>query len=304
MALVRPSTTWRRVAYGTTSSTGYVTLRAKLPATSALRLRHPVGAVLASSVVVRSVSVATRVTASPSASRIKLGTTLAVRGSIGPAHRVGSVVQLQRYVSGAWRNVASGRMTTRTSYSIRWRPTGVNTYRMRVVKPADTNHRLGRSASWRQSIVPETAADVARAILANGRISLDEVHESGVRDLATAQWNVSDLAAGHPARRSSYGTAPGGWTWVDLRLLRAVRRMGQLGSVSITEVVGGSHAPRSKHYAGRAVDINWVNGRHVAPGSAYGMAVNVCRAFGAGVVYSPSYDPFGGHSNHVHCEWP
>ena len=31
----------------------------------------------------------------------------------------------------------------------------------------------------------------------------------------------------------------------------------------VSEIAGGSHAPKSPHYQGRAVDINYVNGVHV-----------------------------------------
>ena len=303
MARTRPSTVWRRVAYGRTDASGNVTLRATLRATSSLRLHHPAGAVEAPDRALPGVVVAPRVTAYPSATRVSVGQALGVRGNVAPAHAAGTGVRLQRYVSGAWRTVASGRMTTTTAYRVTWRPATATTYLLRVVLPAHADHTTGVSPRWHQSVTTETAADVARAILADGGIVLARVHSSGVGDLATARQNVVDVAAGRLARRSSYGTAPGGYTALDRRLLRAIRHMGRYGTVTVSEIAGGTHARNSAHYSGRALDVTYVNGRHVGRGSGYALAVDACRAFGASRIFHPSYDPYGGHSGHVHCEW-
>jgi hypothetical protein len=74
-------------------------------------------------------------------------------------------------------------------------------------------------------------------------------------------------------------------------------------SIEVSEVAGGSHAPNSDHYRGRAVDIDRVGGRAVGGGAAYGVVVRLCRAYGAKTIYDPGYDPYGGHANHVHCGW-
>lgn len=301
-ARTRPATTWHRVATGKTASTGYVTLRATLPATSALRLQHTADALVGSAVSVRSVWVATRVSAAASATHVSLGQTVAVHGSIAPAHPAGSTVSLQRHTSTGWHTVANGRMDTTTTYHVSWQPGTSGAWYLRVVKPADTDHEQGASTSWRQ-YVTETVAEVAAQIRANSRITLDKVHSSGVTDLAVASGDLMDLAYGHWAHRSSYGTAPGGSTPVDIRLLRALRAIGQKGAVTVSEVAGGTHAAGSAHYAGKAMDIRIVNGVHVAPGSSYGWVVDTCRAYGATHLYYPAYDPVGGHSNHVHCDW-
>lgn len=303
MAQVRPSTTWKRVATATTGTNGRVRLRATFPANAALKLHHPAGPVAAQDVTVRSVSVAPRLTRTVDAVRIRLGRSVVVRGSVAPAQPKGAPVQLQRYVNGAWRTVASGRMNTATAYGVSWQPTGTGAYTLRVVRPKTTTHAIGGSPQWRQDVVPETVADVARDIAADGSIVLETTHESGVRDSATARQNILDLAAGRAARRSAYQNAPGGSTSVDIRLLRALRLMGVRGGVTVSEIAGGSHARGSTHYAGRGLDISWVNGRHVGPGTAYGLAIDACRANGAARIFHPGYDPYGGHSNHVHCEW-
>jgi hypothetical protein len=279
-----------------------VTLRAVLPATSALKLHHPDDVIHTPQAVLRTVGVATKVNATPSATRIRQGTTLVVRGGIAPAHPTGSAVRLQRLTSGGWVNVANGRMTSTTAYSVSWAP-GVGSYTLRVIKPADNDHITGGSAAWGQRVDAEAVIDVARAIRANSRITLATVHASGNSDAATAYQNLLDLAAGRLSRRSSYGGAPGGSTAVDIRVLRAIRRMGQVGSVTVSEVTGGSHAGGSAHYSGKAVDVTVVNGRHVGSGASYQLVVDACRAFGAVQVFTPSNDPYGGHHNHVHCGW-
>jgi hypothetical protein len=297
------TTTWSGLVAGVTGSDGRVTLRATLPATMSLRLHHPASAVSSPDVLARVVSVRTRLSAASNAPRILLGQSFTAGGTVAPSHPAGSPVQLQRYSLGVWRTVAYGRMATTSVYRVAWRPGAAGTYTLRVVKPADRDHNIGYSPSFTETVRAESAADVARAILANRRITLETTHDSGIRDLATARQNSIDVSYGRPARRSSYQNAPGGYTRIDLRVLKAIRRMGQLGSITVSEIAGGSHAVGSRHYAGRAFDVSWVNGQHVAPGSSYSMAISVCRSLGAAHIWYPAYDPVGGHSNHVHCEW-
>lgn len=303
LARVGAAKTYELKARGTTDAAGQVVLRAVLPANSLLRVRHLADVVQAPDVAVRAVSVATRVSAAPRASRMRLGSTVDVRGGVAPAHPVGSTVRLQKRTSTGWANVATGQMTTTSAYAVRWKPTSAGSYTVRVIQPAHADHSTGISPAFAQRIDPESTIDVARAIRANSRITLAEVHVGGVSDRATPMHNLADLAAGALARRSSYGTAPGGSTTVDLRLLNALRRMGQLGTVTVSEVAGGSHASRSGHYSGKGIDITWVNGRHVGRGSGYQLVIDTCRAYGATQIFHPSNDPYGGHHNHVHCGW-
>ena len=303
LALVGRSTSWRQVATATSNADGLAVLRAVLPANSALMLRHPADAISAADVQVRRVLVSTRVSATPRAARVRQGMTVLVRGGIAPSHPVGSLVHLQRKTSKGWVTIAAGRMTTTTAYSVAWKPATPTTYPLRVVKPADADHAAGTSPAWLERVDPENVMDVARAIRANRRITLANVHAEGARDRATSDLVMAALAAGRLAPRSSYGNAPGGSTRVDLRLLKALRRIGQLGTVTVSEITGGSHTGGSEHYAGRGLDINWVNGRHVGGGASYSMVIATCRAFGANQIFSPSYDPYGGHGTHVHCGW-
>ncbi|MGP8299728.1 hypothetical protein ACTPOK_17730 [Streptomyces inhibens] len=71
--------------------------------------------------------------------------------------------------------------------------------------------------------------------------------------------------------------------------------------VSVSEIVGGDHSSRSKHYAGLAFDINYINGRHVGSGAPHRALMSACKKLGAKEVLGPGN---AGHSTHVHCGWP
>ncbi len=145
-------------------------------------------------------------------------------------------------------------------------------------------------------------ATLAQRILANAKIALATAHASGVDDQATVRQNIVDTAAGGRARRSSYGTAPGGTVALDPRLLRSLLTLADEYSFSISELVGGSHNANSRHYVGVAADISVINGRHVgASNPDFKTFMRRCRDLGATEVLGPG-DP--GHGTHVHAAWP
>lgn len=294
---------WRDVTAATTNAHGIAVLHARLPASASLRLRHPIGAVVAQDRDARPVVVAKRVTATASRTRIRQGMRIVVRGRVAPDQKQGSRVRLQRRVGDSWKAVSSGRMKTRERYAITWRPQQAGRYTMRVKKDGDSARAAGVSRRWTQRVDAESAADIASDILHDKGITLATVHVSGGGDGATAKANMIDVAHGRYAQRSCYSGAPCGSTAMDLRVLRAVRAMGARGTITVSEFAGGVHAGSSAHYSGDGVDINWVNGRHVSWGSGYDMAVSMCRAYGAKQVLYPANDPWGGHHNHVHCGW-
>ena len=303
MAKVRPSTKWRGVASGRTDITGRVTLRATLPASAALRLRHPDSLIAAPDVDVRSVVVAKRITVSAGPTRTRLGKQVVIRGGVEPTQPIGSLVVLQQRAGGSWKRITSGRMITKNRYAIRWDPQRARTYVLRVRRRGDPLRAAGTSAAWRHRVDPETAAALARDILRNKRITLEKVHASGGSYLGSPHQNIIDVANGRPARHSCHGGAPCATSKIDLRVLSAVRDMGTRATVTVSEFVGGVHKSGSPHFFGRAVDINWVGGRHIGQGADYDMVVERCRAFGAIQIFTPSNDPDGAHHNHIHCAW-
>jgi hypothetical protein len=146
------------------------------------------------------------------------------------------------------------------------------------------------------------AASLATRILAQPRISLATAHASGAQDQATARQNMLDTVAGQPARRSSHGGAPGGTTPLDSRMLSGLLALAEQYSFSVSELAGGAHNPRSRHYVGTAADFNRLNGERV--GAAHPEVrgfMQRCRELGATEVLGPGDRD---HGTHVHAAWP
>jgi hypothetical protein len=115
--------------------------------------------------------------------------------------------------------------------------------------------------------------------------------------------NVTDAAAGQAARTSCYGTAPCDRVSLKEPLLRAMRDLRTRYGMSyfVTSITGASHSSRSYHYAGRAVDIDTVDGVKIQGDSPQVRALMAaCREMGAVEVFGPTNDPRG-HGSHVHC---
>ena len=83
-------------------------------------------------------------------------------------------------------------------------------------------------------IAAATAQDLANQVLNNPRITLARVHVSGVVDGADAHSNIVDTAQGRQARRSGYGTAPGGTVGLDTRMLQGVLNRAAAVSFSVS----------------------------------------------------------------------
>ncbi len=145
-------------------------------------------------------------------------------------------------------------------------------------------------------------ASLAQQILGSSKISLYTIQVSGVNDGADARSNIRDTATGGAARRSSYGTAPGGWVYLDSRMLRGMLTISNTYGMRVTTIAGGSHSAGSRHYAGLAFDVDTIGGRAVNSGNPYFRSfMQLCRNAGANEVLGPGA---AGHSTHVHCGWP
>jgi chitosanase len=156
-------------------------------------------------------------------------------------------------------------------------------------------------AAFAAAAAPSTAA-LAQSLLANSRVTLATSHSSGVQDEATAKQNMQDTANGLPARRSSYGNAPGGTVALNARMLSGLVTLAGEFSFSVAELCGGSHSPNSRHYAGVTADVNVINGIHVGASHPNLAAfMQRCRDLGVTELLGPG-DP--GHSTHVHAGWP
>lgn len=125
---------------------------------------------------------------------------------------------------------------------------------------------------------------------------------SGRYDGASAQDNINQAALGLPAKRSSYGTAPGGFVRLDHRMLHALRVLAKEGyRFRVTAIAGASHSRKSLHYDGVAFDVDHLNGMKIGYGHPHWRKfLHRCRQLGATETFGPG-DP--GHSSHIHAAW-
>lgn len=84
------------------------------------------------------------VAATLSATSVRRYASVTVKGAVSPA-RPGQYVYLQRYSAGAWRNVATIRLTSASAYSYVFRPSSAGTWQYRVYKPGDASLAAGAS---------------------------------------------------------------------------------------------------------------------------------------------------------------
>jgi zinc D-Ala-D-Ala carboxypeptidase len=147
------------------------------------------------------------------------------------------------------------------------------------------------------AVAAATAQDLANQILHTPAVTLATIHQSHAVDGADPHSNIIDTSNGGQAKRSHYGTAPGGTIALDPRMLQGI--LNRAGSVSfrVSEIAGGSHTtPRSRHYNGTAFDADIINGHQVRTLGADERAfMQGCTNDGATEVRF--------ETNHVHCAW-
>jgi hypothetical protein len=139
------TTTWRLLGTRTTSSTGVASVAHKPAAGQDYQWTYAgTSSLLGARSALASVGVRPIVTASVSASSIRLGGSVLIGGGVTPAHP-SQVVYLQRYVSGKWVGVATGRLSPRSTYLFTIKPSARGTYAYRVARPADVDHLVTTS---------------------------------------------------------------------------------------------------------------------------------------------------------------
>ena len=147
-----------------------------------------------------------------------------------------------------------------------------------------------------------TRARLAAEILRSHRIALATFHVSGVVDHANARQNIVDTANGKAARRSCYGGAPCGSVFLNVAMLRGMLALRKSYTLRVSEIAGGAHSPGSRHYAGKAFDVDILDGQAVGASNPHVRGfMQHCRSLGATEVLGPG-DP--GHATHIHCGWP
>ncbi len=160
------------------------------------------------------------------------------------------------------------------------------------------------SLGWSQDLPP--SQEIALMIIANPRIILAEGHVSGNVDNATAWQNIVDTSLGLEAQRSSYTDGslqgPGGMTSLQAVMLTALLEIAVSHKIHVSEIAGGAHSSKSRHYVGSAFDINKINDLPVSSShEKFKDVMRLCRDLGATEVLGPGDD---GHNGHIHCAWP
>ncbi len=142
----RGTTTWRLLSTRTTAADG--TFGGTHGALSNLDYRASFAADGRYAAATRDgrVNVAPAVSVASSATSVRLGGTVTMRGSVTPAHG-GETVKRKQFVDGEWITVATATLSSTGTYSFPVKPRHKGTKYYRVVKPADADHVKGRSAT-------------------------------------------------------------------------------------------------------------------------------------------------------------
>lgn len=111
----------------------------------------------------------------------------------------------------------------------------------------------------------EEKINYAQKLLDSKNVTFIELHPNKhtPNDEANASDNIKDAAKGKAVKLSNYGNAPGGTVELSEKLLKGLYELSKDYEFSIQELAGASHSKNSTHYKGKAVDINWLNGKHV-----------------------------------------
>jgi hypothetical protein len=124
----------------------------------------------------------------------------------------------------------------------------------------------------------------------------------GRRDGADPLSNIRDAAAGRSAKTSCYGGAPCNRVQLSSRLVSGMAKLRQQYGYRyfVTAIAGASHSAGSYHYAGRAIDVDQVNGVKIQGNSSLARGfMSACSALGAIEVLGPSNR--SDHQDHIHC---
>ncbi|MFY1670366.1 hypothetical protein ACN27G_10450 [Plantactinospora sp. WMMB334] len=150
------------------------------------------------------------------------------------------------------------------------------------------------------------AYNPAAAIRDIPAIDLLTFHVGGQSDPAsTARQNIVDTAAGLPAQTSDFGHVGRTSVNLDLDMLRGILSLHLQNGFNfrVTAIAGSRHGATSRHYLGKAFDVDTINGARVNTGNPFNQAFkDACRAYGATEVLGPGDD--ADHATHIHCAWP
>jgi hypothetical protein len=92
------------------------------------------------------IAVATKVSSAFDDATIRLGKSARLHGRVAPSH-AGRTVYLQRRLSDGWHTVRSMALSSTSGYSFTFKPSRTGKFVYRVVRPADSDHAKGISAT-------------------------------------------------------------------------------------------------------------------------------------------------------------
>lgn len=90
---------------------------------------------------------------------------------------------------------------------------------------------------------------------------------------------------------------------LDINMLKGMLNLTKKYTFSISEITGGGHSSNSRHYAGIAFDINYINGVYVNDKNTYLTEFRIeAKKYGATEILGPGDD--NNHKTHIHLGWP
>lgn len=157
---------------------------------------------------------------------------------------------------------------------------------------------------------------LANLIKNNGNVSLlsQHVDPNTQGPESTAAQNIADVSSGKAAKCSQAVTncsdAANKETLLDNRMLNAINIFGkEFGKIRVTTIAGGIHSANSRHYKGKAFDVDMITSIQVrtlntteAGKATIQRYMDKCKELGATEVLGP-LNQSDGHPNHVHCAW-
>lgn len=179
----------------------------------------------------------------------------------------------------------------------------------------DCDEQANTQSSTEVAILAKEVMDLHN----QGKLTLTKKHDQTELDGATAYDNIGDLMNGKKAKRSSGRDGrligPGGETNVSPEVLQAIINTAKAGhKIVIEEIAGGKHSPGSKHFSGRAVDIDGIDGLEdfitqkskISDAKIKAIAVELKKS-GPTNLWGPSRAGLNSlnntHNDHIHVEW-
>jgi len=156
---------------------------------------------------------------------------------------------------------------------------------------------------------PCPGKEIWSKVLSSNEITLNSFHPSGVVDNADPLSEVQAAAKGREAKRSSYGTAPGGTVCLLPRMGEFLLKLGsKYGGVVVNSIAGADHSYGSSHYKGTTIDVGQLKNRVLDDVEMAKLVVKTCvLEMGGSAISNPGGNRiqhtanWGGHQTWVHC---